>query len=252
MHRTSSIKYLVALLATFFVWLGLLSSSSAQSPEDFLPPNEAFALSIAQQNGQVRVHYRIAPEYYMYRDRFQFAVGDQALEPASQTFPPGLVKYDPTFDQDMEVYYEQVTVLLDLPEGLAAPAKLKITSQGCADAGLCYPPQTEQVDLSVENGIYKISGDAVVDQVPPPLQTVVEPGKPTPGVGSVPAGQASNATAMASVAQLSDVGLAEYLASANIWTIVIACFVLGVLLTFTPCVLPMVPILMAVIAGTHK
>jgi thiol:disulfide interchange protein DsbD len=247
-----STRFMVALVAAFFVWLGLLGSSLAQSPEDFLPPDEAFSLSVAQQNGQVQVHYRIAPEYYMYRDRFQFAVGEQTLEPQLQTFPPGLVKYDPTFDQNMEVYYEQVTVLLDLPQGLSTPAKLSITSQGCADAGLCYPPQTEQLSLRAQDGVYQISGDAVVDQVPPPLQTVIEPGKSASSAGAVGGTQAGNASNVGSIGQLSDIGLAEYLASANIWTIVLACFVLGILLTFTPCVLPMVPILMAVIAGTHK
>ncbi|MCE7058405.1 sulfite exporter TauE/SafE family protein, partial [Algoriphagus sp. AGSA1] len=97
-----------------------------------------------------------------------------------------------------------------------------------------------------------ISGDAVVDQVPPPLQTVIEPGKSASSAGAVGGTQAGNASNVGSIGQLSDIGLAEYLASANIWTIVLACFVLGILLTFTPCVLPMVPILMAVIAGTHK
>lgn len=100
--------------------------------------------------------------------------------------------------------------------------------------------------------MYQISGDAVVDQVPPPLQTVVDPGKSASSAGAVGGTQAGNASNVGSIGQLSDIGLAEYLASANIWTIVLACFVLGILLTFTPCVLPMVPILMAVIAGTHK
>ncbi|MBC7203021.1 MAG: protein-disulfide reductase DsbD [Pusillimonas sp.] len=246
-----STRFVVALVAAFFVWLGLLGSSLAQSPEDFLPPDEAFSLSVAQQNGQVQVHYRIAPEYYMYRDRFQFTVGEQTLAPQLQTFPPGLVKYDPTFDKNMEVYYGQVTVVLDLPQGLPSPAKLIITSQGCADAGLCYPPQTEQLSLNTQGGVYQISGDAVVDQVPPPLQTVVDPAKPALSAGAA-GSQAGNAANVGVIGQLNDVGLAEYLASANIWTIVLACFVLGILLTFTPCVLPMVPILMAVIAGTHK
>lgn len=251
MYQISS-RFVVALAAAFFMWLGLAGASMAQSPEDFLPPKEAFSLSVAQQNGQLQVHYRIAPKYYMYRDRFQFAVDDQALGPESQTYPPGLVKYDPTFDKNMEVYYEQVTVLVDLPQGLPTPAKLTITGQGCADAGICYPPQTEELSLIAKGGVYQISGDAVVDQVPAPLKTVVDPGKPASSANAVTGAGAGNAAGVGSIGQLNDVGLAEYLASANVWTIVIACFVLGVLLTFTPCVLPMVPILMSVIAGSHK
>ncbi len=249
--QQTSIRFVVALLAAIFVWLGMAGTGSAQSPDDFLPPNEAFSLSVAQEKGQVQVHYRIAPDYYMYRDRFQFAVDGQALGPDLQAFPPGLVKYDPTFDQDMEVYYGQVTILLDLPEGLATPSTLTVTSQGCADAGLCYPPQTEELTLSAQDGVYQLGGDVVVEAVPPPLQTVVEPGKSSSLSEATGTNPQDDSAAVGSIGQLSDIGLAAYLASANIWTIVLACFVLGVLLTFTPCVLPMVPILMAVIAGTH-
>src|SRR5690606_16977910 len=93
----------------------------------------------------------------------------------------GLVKYDPTFDQDMEVYYGQVTVRVHLaqPDAPGLPAvgqavPLAVTSQGCADAGLCYPPETLKVQLARgEDGAWKVSGNGVTGSVPAPLAMVL-------------------------------------------------------------------------------
>src|SRR5690606_14701305 len=96
------------------------------------------------------LHYKIAPEYYMYRERFELEAPEGVIQRAS--YPPGLVKYDPTFEKDMEVYYGQVTVRVELPAqpepAPSGPLKFAITSQGCADAGLCYPPDTLELQLA--------------------------------------------------------------------------------------------------------
>lgn len=243
-------RFMVALLATIFMWLAS-GSSLAQTPEDFLPPEQAFELSVAVHNdNEVWVHYRIAPDYYMYRDRFEFKFNEQAVQNDTVVFPPGLVKYDPTFELDMEVYYEQLTVRVPVPGDLRMPASFTLASQGCADAGLCYPPAITTFTLEAVNGGYQLQGNGVVDEVPAPLQTVVNAG--TKNAVLMGAAGVAGATTDDSLGNLSDVGLAQYLASADIWTMVAVAFALGVLLTFTPCVLPMVPILMAVIAGTQS
>ena len=125
------------------------------------------------------LHYKIAPEYYMYRERFELAVPEGVQ--ANASYPPGLVKYDPTFEQDMEVYYGQVTVRIDLSHvddsvGRLAGESLTLamTSQGCADAGLCYPPETKEVQIAVtSDGVWSVDGVGVVDSVPEPLSVVM-------------------------------------------------------------------------------
>src|SRR5690606_9039545 len=146
---------LLAFLAVMLlVCSALLNPARAQ--DDFLDPEDAFRFSAAMSApGTLDLHYEIAPEYYMYRERFELHAPDGVV--ASAAYPPGLVKYDPTFEKDMEVYYGEVTVRVQLaqgaqetgkpagtgaPEGAAEPFTLGITSQGCADAGLCYPPET--------------------------------------------------------------------------------------------------------------
>src|SRR5690606_40685797 len=108
------------------------------------------------------------------------------------------VKYDPTFEKDMEVYYGQVTVRIRLAEGAAAEAlpaglahTLAITSQGCADAGLCYPPETRELQLTRgAGGAWQVSGRGVVASVPAPLQVVLG-GDGKPMGGTAPASGAA-------------------------------------------------------------
>ncbi len=223
---------------------GWLHAGVAQAEEEYLDPDKAFAYSAAtQQPGELAVHFDIAPGYYMYRKRFEFAVEPAGAAGAvgAPVYPAGIVKYDPTFEENMEVYYDQVTVLLPLAAGkAAAPLTLSITSQGCADAGLCYPPDTRTVTLTPVAGGYAASGDGIKASVPPPApQTAKGKGK----------GDAA-APGLAGALNLGDTGIASYLASASVVQIVLLCLVLGLLLSFTPCVLPMVPILLAILAGT--
>ena len=137
-------------------WIGLMALAlwallawrpvAALSEDDFLPPEEAFAFSAAMSDPRTLVlDYRIAPGYYMYRERF--ALVTDAQEAAGEAkYPPGEVKYDPTFEQNMEVYHDQV--MITVPVTGDQPFVLTVTSQGCADAGLCYPPADHTVTLT--------------------------------------------------------------------------------------------------------
>lgn len=231
-----------------------LCLNAARAEEEFLDPEDAFRYSVAvSAPATLDIHYAIAPEYYMYRERFELSAPEGLIVAAE--YPPGLVKYDPTFEKDMEVYYGQVTVRIRLAEGAAAEAlpaglahTLAITSQGCADAGLCYPPETRELQLTRgAGGAWQAAGQGVVASVPAPLQVVLGgDGKPMGGTAS-----ASGAAADAGLNpfDFSDTGLATWLQDAGWFQVIGLCLLLGLLLAFTPCVLPMVPILMAIIAG---
>ena len=242
--------------------LAVVSALPVAAQDDFLDPDVAFVMSAAQVGpDELHIHYTIAPAYYMYRTRF-----DVATQPAADTvrdvlYPPGLVKFDETFNEDLEVYYRQVTLRVMLKPG-NGPQTLAVTSQGCADAGLCYPPITKTLQLTQVDGGYQVSGTGVVKSVPEPLANVIDPGKSSTSAVSTPADSAASMGAveagpetrsgLTSALAGNDAGLASYLVNADPFTVIGLSLLLGVLLTFTPCVLPMVPIVLAVIAGSQQ
>lgn len=231
-----------------------MQAGPVRADDEFLDPEDAFRFSAAMSApATLDLHYAIAPEYYMYRERFELDAPDGLQVEA--LYPPGLVKYDPTFEKDMEVYYGQATLRLRLSQSDSAPPPagqpltLAITSQGCADAGLCYPPETRELQLATAgDGSWTVSGTGAVDgPVPPPLAMVLGgDGQPLEG-GALPGKDA--ASAGLNPFDFGDTGLAAWLEGAGWLQIIGLCLLLGLLLAFTPCVLPMVPILMAVIAG---
>lgn len=108
---------------------------------DFLPVTEAFQLQPLIYEGQLILHWEIAPEYYMYRERFRVLPRGGEL-PAPEYTGRGVNIYDEYFERDMEVFYGSATLTLDLTE-ISGPFALRVDSQGCADAGLCYPPHSD-------------------------------------------------------------------------------------------------------------
>ncbi len=246
-HSGKNARHLFALMAFVFAALLLAALSMgarpAQAEEDFLDPEAAFVLSAATPSPDtLDVHFKIAPKYYMYRERFEFAVtpGTASSVLGQPAYPAGIVKYDPTFEKDLEVYYHQVTVRLPLKPGQQQPFTLSVTSQGCADAGLCYPPMTKEIQLTPVAGGYQAQGPQVVASVPAPRSQAELSGE---------AGASASRAGMGSVLQLGDTGFAAYLANAGWSEIILLSLLLGLLLSFTPCVLPMVPILLAILAG---
>src|SRR5690625_3612065 len=262
---------MVSALCVFFAVVAMPTAFA----EEFLDPEEAFQLSAASVSPtEVDVHFKIAPEYYMYQERFDFEISGDEVEIEDIHFPPAIVVYDPTFDKDMPVYYQQVTVRVELEPLLdgrsSQPAELRVTSQGCADAGLCYSPMTETIALEPVDGGYKVSGPWAADQVPAPLSEAFDPqagamstasdftasdavstsqNADSPQAAASQTSSSSNKGGIFAAASLSDTGLAQYFSQAGLLEMMAAAFVLGLLLSFTPCVLPMVPILLSIIAG---
>lgn len=224
--------------------LCLLLPVSAHAQEDFLDPEDAFALQVAASGAEtIDVHFRVAPEYYMYRERFEFALlPDGAGTLGEPVFPMGLVKYDPTFEKDLEVYYGQVTIRVPVAQLPAGPFTLRIGSQGCADAGLCYPPAEHDIPLLASGGQLQVQGPYAAASVPAPVDATSK------GAGA----SAGAPQGAAELLSMGDTGFAAYLASAGWWQVILLSAALGVLLSFTPCVLPMVPILLAILAGSQS
>ncbi|QGZ40832.1 thiol:disulfide interchange protein DsbD [Pseudoduganella flava] len=215
------------LFAAIAAFLFLLSPVRAD--EEFLDPQVAFQFSARVVDGKtIEATWKIAEGYYMYRERFAFrAAGAQLGAPQ---IPPGKVKFDETFNKEVETYRHSVTIRI--PVEAAAAFTLTATGQGCSDKGLCYSPQDATARLSPTGGsgapfslpAMSRAGDAQVD-LPP----------------DVPA---------AAAAPQSEMGRIEGALHDGRLAVIVPLFVLlGLGLAFTPCVLPMVPILSSIIAG---
>jgi len=132
----------------FFLFSLLVSLAHA---EEFLDPAVAFKPSARALDGQtIEVSYEIAKGYYLYRDKFRFAVDGETVALGTASFPKGKEKDDENFGK-VEVYYKSVAVRLPVERMSSGPLplKLNLTSQGCADAGVCYPPQMQSVSLEL-------------------------------------------------------------------------------------------------------
>jgi thiol:disulfide interchange protein DsbD len=202
------------------VLLSLSWLAHGAEPE-LLDPEKAFRFSarLAADN-MVEVRYQIAPGYYMYREKFSFAIDPAGVKLGAPRLPAGKIKEDQFFGK-VEIYRDALSILLPLQhDGAAAVATLTAVSQGCADVGVCYVPQEQKAELKLA----AFAADASRGGVPPFSST------------NFPAQQAEDSL----IAELFQGGF---------WLLVISFFGFGLLLSFTPCMLPMVPILSGIIAG---
>ncbi|MCG8993553.1 protein-disulfide reductase DsbD domain-containing protein, partial [Laribacter hongkongensis] len=133
------------LCACLLFWTALCAH--ALTAEDLLPPERAFALSASRSGDVVRLNWAIADGYYLYRDRVSIRTEPPAdIRPE---LPPGQLKHDPFFGET-PVWRQAVEGEVRLPAGTPSPVQLVITQQGCADAGVCYPPQTIRLSLAAD------------------------------------------------------------------------------------------------------
>ena len=128
------------------------------SPE-FVPVEQAYNLTVVVEDQRLLLNWTIRDGYYLYRDRFKFGSMDANSVLAAPQFASGLVKWDDYFEKELEVYYGQTSVELPFTTD-AKRLSLQIESQGCADAGLCYPPYKQWLDIDLENRIVEISSQA--------------------------------------------------------------------------------------------
>ncbi len=185
--------------------------------EEFLDPAVAFKPTARALDAQtIEVAFEIAKGYYLYRDKFRFAVDGDSVTLGTPVFPKGKEHNDENFGK-VEVFYKNVAIRLPVERNASGvlPLKLNVTSQGCADAGVCYPPQTQTVSVEL------------------------------PAAGSPAAPVAVDADESGKIAGI--------LRNAGFWANLAFFFIAGLGLALTPCVLPMIPILSGIIAGQgHK
>jgi thiol:disulfide interchange protein DsbD len=262
---------LVRFFATLLPLVALLLTGSARA-QDFLDPDKAFRFSAAMVDGHtIAVSFQIADGYYMYREPFKFsATGARLGTPA---IPAGKVHYDPTFEKDVETYRKSVTITI--PVDVNGPFTLHVSGQGCSEKGLCYSPQDYTAQLTGSGSVpLPAAAGKVAAATPAPAAAnanaaaaasapIIGEGKPaavSPGVTIFPIAPptaedivpspAPTPAPVAATAAGGDSGRLEAaLKTGSLLAILPLFALLGLGLSFTPCVLPMVPILSSIIVG---
>ena len=217
------LKRLIPLL------LLLLSCGAGAAEPDLLEPEKAFRFSARLLDAnQVEVRYEIAPGYYMYRDKFQFEATPSTVTVDASRLPPGKIKKDDYFGEVQTYRGEQRFVLPVKGAGTQPRFTLKAVSQGCADIGVCYPPQEQTAELTLASFTPSFTNQA-----------------PTPFLPAAPGAGASGPQ--------SEDALIAGLFKGGLWVLIASFFGFGLLLAFTPCVFPMIPILSGILAphGEH-
>jgi thiol:disulfide interchange protein DsbD len=195
-----------------------LGSSFGNSLGDFLPVDEAFKPMIIPLDGNtVEVSIQVAPGYYLYKDKISADIQSDRVQLGRLDLPVGEMKIDEYFGE-MEVYHSDVFANLPLvratPE--AMDLDIELDYQGCAEGGICYPPTTRTLNITLPVATAVSALAAISDREPP-------------------------------VSRQSK--LERVITGSSIWVTVGVFFAAGLALAFTPCVLPMVPILSGIIAG---
>ena len=194
-------------------------SAFAHAAQNLLPPDVAFKPTARALDGRtVEVRFEIAKGYYLYRDNFRFAAEPASVQLGKPVLPIGKEKDDDTFGK-VQVFYKEALIRLPVERNSSGPLPLtlNITSQGCADIGVCFPPQKQTVNLELPDSA------SATDATPVPVPTYDESGR-----------------------------IAQLLKNANMWLVAASFFGFGLLLSLTPCVFPMIPILSGIIVGSGR
>ena len=245
------VRIFVLLLAL----LGPLPCVHAANPEDLLEPEKAFRLSVrALDPATLEVHYQIADGYYLYREKFRFAAEPRLPSPAGAAaltiklgkpeFPAGHVKQDEFFGR-VETYRKDLFIRIPV-EGGVQQLKLLVTSQGCADVGVCYVPQTQSADVS----LVAAGGAGAASPSLFPSRAGGTSALESRLAQAAPGGQSMSESVRPAAG--SDFEIAALFQSDKPLLVLASFFGFGLLLAFTPCMLPMIPILSGIIAGEGR
>jgi thiol:disulfide interchange protein DsbD len=204
-------RILLLLLCLAFAAPAMAQLKLGNPTDNLLEAEKAFRFTArALDESNIEVSFAIAKGYYLYRERFKFATeGNPDVRLGTAQFPKGIPHKDEFFGA-MEIYRDQVRIRVPVQGGEGKEVKLAITSQGCADVGVCYVPMESKASIRLV---------AAASEEPPRLSIFA-----------------------------SDVDIAR-LFEGNFALVLGGFFVFGLLLAFTPCVLPMIPILSGIIAG---
>jgi len=214
---------LLAFLATFATENAAAQQSTAipkfgaslfSRENELLEPDQAFGLTITPRDStSLQAEFIPATGYYLYRHRISFSVEQpDGVKVVGVDLPPGESKNDAAFGET-RVFHQPFSAVINIKRDAkeTAAVKIKATYQGCSERGICYPPINKIFDVKLTAGASEPSG-------------------------SVPHNK-------------TETGIAGALASGSFWVVIGVFFGAGLLLAFTPCVLPMIPILSGIIAG---
>ena len=198
--------------------LQALVSGSNSDQQKFLPPDQAYKFTAeAKDQNTLELRWQVTPGYYLYRQKFHLTSDNPDVQLGTPDFPQGQIKNDQYFGTS-EIYAQDVDVLVPVTRSSdVATFHLTASYQGCAEAGFCYPPITHTLALDL-----------------------------------AAAGPMSGASAVAAPPLAEQDRLAELLAHGNILWLIVSFMGVGILLAFTPCLLPMIPILSGIIVGQGK
>lgn len=247
------LQRVLLLLAGLGLLVGLALPLQAQ---EFLPPEEAFRVDVSVQDPActtdclVNVVIDVEPEYYLYRERFQLQHGEGVGSADWAGLPNGKRKFDENLGLEIEALRGQLQfgIRYNLTGAESKPV-LNLVSQGCADAGLCYPPMTTPIALTEASGLGRVFGGFGVKDFFGSSST-----------GGPQTNQAKDSTLPIDNQQISKANqvrqgadesgsLASRLESQPIYIVLPVFFGLGLLLAFTPCTLPMLPIVTSLVVG---
>ena len=223
-------------LVKIFALLILLSGQVFAAP-DFLPPEKAFRVEASwlENANQIEIELIPAKGYYIYQESLKFQAGARPgnLHNIRPALPSGIEKFDETFQKKLQIYKQPFMALLDVKPITGKPIYAEVTLQGCAEAGICYPPMTLKF-LLAGPGVKAAPLPEILDGVKASVNASVEFG-------------------LADLwRERDDINaISRFLESTATGYLFLAFFVLGLALAFTPCVLPMLPILSSVIFGSQ-
>lgn len=228
MRMQSFLKQLFALML-------LLSLQVFAAPE-FLTPEKAFKVEASwlENSNQIEIEFLPSKGYYIYQESLKFQAGSQTdkLVNIKPALPMGIEKFDETFQKKLQIYKQPFMVLLEVKPLPGKPMHIEVSLQGCAEAGICYPPMTLK---------FLLAGPGVKAA---PIPEILE---------NLPAASVQGNFGLADLwRERDDVNaISRFLDSTSTAYLFLAFFVLGLALAFTPCVLPMLPILSSVIFGSQ-
>ncbi len=204
-----------------------LLDSLGGGQDDILDPDDAFQISHDSQPGQFNVNWVIAEGHYLYRDKIQITTDDSNVVSQPLITPQGEAKDDPIFNKTLYVFHDfaKATLPYQYTGNGDKEVTFKVKYQGCSEiSGICYPPQTRKFTVRLS---------------------------PVSAAEAAAAQQAARSTAAASLAEpVSEQDeMSNALRSGNTWLTLLIFFGAGLLLAFTPCVFPMIPILSGIIVG---
>jgi thiol:disulfide interchange protein DsbD len=224
------------LVQLVFILVSSAALSGFVSAREFLPPEKAFIVEATwlPNTNQVAIEYRPVAGYYIYQESLQYRliINDKPTAAKIIQIPRGVEKFDETFGKKMEIFPKPFEVVLGFTQTPQSGIRLEIDLQGCADGGICYPPMTYQ---------YFIAAPGVrVAPIPEGDAAPTRTSNPTPvlfGLSDLWSGRDDVAS------------IKSYLENAKPFYLLIGFFILGIALAFTPCVLPMLPILSSIVLG---